>query len=281
MMAHAAHLVGCYSNCNNVSQLNDHIKLLFKWTGCWCRNERRIPSDKWKICMWLVLLHALWTQKFSLIVILNLHLIPAAKNTCYPSNWWLKDHIYGQPSILYWKGWHVSLMFQWDCWVDCGVHIHHLINFIWTCRENFFQDVGEIVDVRFAVDFDGRAKGFGHVEFSTAEAAKKVIIDLMIWILQTYWVPAFSPPPPLIHLVCFCCRHLSWMGNTWIIDQWKLTWHVREDPLVQAGEFHLYLCGSLMINSLLAQYILQQREQLFAETRREESVQDSVYSGIW
>jgi nucleolin len=41
--------------------------------------------------------------------------------------------------------------------------------------ENFFKDSGEVVDVRFASDPDGRFKGFGHVEFATAEAAQKAI----------------------------------------------------------------------------------------------------------
>lgn len=31
-----------------------------------------------------------------------------------------------------------------------------------------------MVDVRFATSEDGRFRGFGHVEFATAEAAKKV-----------------------------------------------------------------------------------------------------------
>lgn len=45
---------------------------------------------------------------------------------------------------------------------------------MYLCRENFFKDAGEIVDVRFASDADGRFKGFGHVEFATVEAAQKV-----------------------------------------------------------------------------------------------------------
>lgn len=44
------------------------------------------------------------------------------------------------------------------------------------CRENFFKDCGEVVDVRFSSDEDGRFKGFGHVEFATGEAAQKVSI---------------------------------------------------------------------------------------------------------
>ena len=41
-------------------------------------------------------------------------------------------------------------------------------------RENFFKDCGEVVDVRLATDDTGRFKGFGHVEFATAEAAQNV-----------------------------------------------------------------------------------------------------------
>lgn len=43
-----------------------------------------------------------------------------------------------------------------------------------TCRENFFKEAGDVVDVRFATNEEGRFRGFGHVEFVTAEAAKKV-----------------------------------------------------------------------------------------------------------
>ncbi|KAF2555424.1 hypothetical protein F2Q68_00015645 [Brassica cretica] len=42
--------------------------------------------------------------------------------------------------------------------------------------ENFFKDVGEVVDVRFAMSKDdGRFRGFGHVEFATAEQAQKAL----------------------------------------------------------------------------------------------------------
>ncbi|KAM0960935.1 hypothetical protein ACFX13_020699 [Malus domestica] len=40
---------------------------------------------------------------------------------------------------------------------------------------NFFKDAGEVVDVRFASDPEGKFKGFGHVEFATAEEAKKAL----------------------------------------------------------------------------------------------------------
>lgn len=38
----------------------------------------------------------------------------------------------------------------------------------------FFKEAGEVVDVRLATADDGRFKGFGHVEFATAEAVQKV-----------------------------------------------------------------------------------------------------------
>ncbi|EOX99141.1 Nucleolin like 2 isoform 4, partial [Theobroma cacao] len=41
--------------------------------------------------------------------------------------------------------------------------------------KNFFKDAGEIVDIRFATDAEGNFKGFGHVEFATAEAAQKAL----------------------------------------------------------------------------------------------------------
>ncbi|WCJ40040.1 nucleolin like 2 [Euphorbia peplus] len=42
--------------------------------------------------------------------------------------------------------------------------------------ESFFQEIGEVVDVRFAVDNqDQRFKGFGHVEFATVEEAQKAL----------------------------------------------------------------------------------------------------------
>ncbi|KAI5582178.1 hypothetical protein BDE02_07G067800 [Populus trichocarpa] len=41
--------------------------------------------------------------------------------------------------------------------------------------ENFFKGAGEVADVRFALDADERFRGFGHVEFTTAEAAQKAL----------------------------------------------------------------------------------------------------------
>lgn len=43
-------------------------------------------------------------------------------------------------------------------------------------REDFFKDAGEVAEVRFATDRDGTFKGFGHVEFTSVEAAQKVCI---------------------------------------------------------------------------------------------------------
>lgn len=45
-------------------------------------------------------------------------------------------------------------------------------------RENFFK---EVVDVRFASNEDGSLKGFGHVEFASAEAAQKVSSYWLSW----------------------------------------------------------------------------------------------------
>ncbi|XP_006605441.1 nucleolin 2 isoform X8 [Glycine max] len=39
--------------------------------------------------------------------------------------------------------------------------------------ENLFKPCGEVVDVRLHTDAEGRFRGFGHVEFATAEAAQK------------------------------------------------------------------------------------------------------------
>lgn len=41
-------------------------------------------------------------------------------------------------------------------------------------RDDIFKDCGEVVDVRFKTDCEGRFKGYGYVEFGTAEAAEKV-----------------------------------------------------------------------------------------------------------
>lgn len=56
--------------------------------------------------------------------------------------------------------------------------IHHF--FFSNCREEFFKDAGEVVDIRFASNEEGRFKGFGHVEFATEEAALKVFFPLQV-----------------------------------------------------------------------------------------------------
>ncbi|KAL2541292.1 Nucleolin 2 [Abeliophyllum distichum] len=44
--------------------------------------------------------------------------------------------------------------------------------------EDFFKDAGELVDVRFAMNQDDTFRGFGHIEFASAEAAEKAIREL-------------------------------------------------------------------------------------------------------
>ncbi|KAL8100553.1 uncharacterized protein LOC141684728 [Apium graveolens] len=41
--------------------------------------------------------------------------------------------------------------------------------------ENFFKDAGEVAEIRLASDREGKFKGFGHVEFATAEAAQEAL----------------------------------------------------------------------------------------------------------
>lgn len=41
--------------------------------------------------------------------------------------------------------------------------------------ENFFKDAGEVVDIRFSFDHEGAFKGYGHVEFASAEDAQKAL----------------------------------------------------------------------------------------------------------
>ncbi|XP_050893179.1 nucleolin 2 isoform X3 [Lathyrus oleraceus] len=41
--------------------------------------------------------------------------------------------------------------------------------------DDIFKDCGEVVDVRFKTDCEGRFKGYGYVEFGTAEAAEKAL----------------------------------------------------------------------------------------------------------
>ena len=44
--------------------------------------------------------------------------------------------------------------------------------------KQFFAQIGEVVDVRLATHEDGHPKGFGHVEFATAEDAQKALDSL-------------------------------------------------------------------------------------------------------
>ncbi|KAK9288919.1 hypothetical protein L1049_017390 [Liquidambar formosana] len=47
-------------------------------------------------------------------------------------------------------------------------------------REDFFKGAGEVIDIRFSSDAEGMFKGFGHVEFATAEEAQKVSFHLLV-----------------------------------------------------------------------------------------------------
>jgi nucleolin len=44
--------------------------------------------------------------------------------------------------------------------------------------KQFFADTAEVVDVRLGVHEDGHPKGFGHVEFATAEGAEKALNEM-------------------------------------------------------------------------------------------------------
>lgn len=54
----------------------------------------------------------------------------------------------------------------------------NILTYEGTCSENFFKDAGEVQEVRFSTHEDGSFKGYGHVEFVTAEAAHKVTFFL-------------------------------------------------------------------------------------------------------
>jgi nucleolin len=45
--------------------------------------------------------------------------------------------------------------------------------------KQFFQEAGEVIDIRVAAFEDGKSKGFAHVEFATTEAAQKVLITFL------------------------------------------------------------------------------------------------------
>ncbi|CAL5401670.1 unnamed protein product [Camellia sinensis] len=48
-------------------------------------------------------------------------------------------------------------------------------------KEDFFKDAGEIVQIRFALDYEGAFKGYGHVEFATVAAAQKMGDVHIVW----------------------------------------------------------------------------------------------------
>ncbi|CAL5340699.1 unnamed protein product [Camellia sinensis] len=48
-------------------------------------------------------------------------------------------------------------------------------------KVDFFKDAGEIVQIRFALDYEGAFKGYGHVEFATVAAAQKVGDVHIVW----------------------------------------------------------------------------------------------------
>jgi hypothetical protein len=50
-----------------------------------------------------------------------------------------------------------------------------------SCRKQFFQEIGEIIEIRVGVFEDGKSKGFAHVEFATTEAAQKVLHYVSLW----------------------------------------------------------------------------------------------------
>ena len=52
--------------------------------------------------------------------------------------------------------------------------------FLFLYRKQFFAQIGEVVDVRLATHEDGHPKGFGHVEFATAEDAQKVNVSVLL-----------------------------------------------------------------------------------------------------
>lgn len=80
----------------------------------------------------------------------------------------IKDLICWQPTFWSWTIWCVCLLpFQLSKLLICFSQFS-------SCREGFFEGVGEIVDIRFGMDKDQRFKGFGHVEFATAEVAQEV-----------------------------------------------------------------------------------------------------------
>jgi RNA recognition motif-containing protein len=50
-------------------------------------------------------------------------------------------------------------------------------------RKKFFQEAGEVIDLRMPVHEDDKRKGFGYVEFATIEAAQKVAFSVLFLML--------------------------------------------------------------------------------------------------
>ena len=120
-----------------------------------------------------------------------------APNSCNSSS-----SIYRIKDALCWK----LIFSNWTSWcVRLGSlvplnWIEYFI-FIWSmlyCRNNFFKDAGEIVEIRFSTDAEGNFKGYGHVEFATAEAAQKV--DFFIC---QFWIAHGSLMYKLNFCLCF------------------------------------------------------------------------------
>lgn len=53
------------------------------------------------------------------------------------------------------------------------------------CRYDFFKEAGEVVAVRLASSEDGRSRGFGHVDFASAEDAKKVMNSMVVRLMDS------------------------------------------------------------------------------------------------
>ena len=53
----------------------------------------------------------------------------------------------------------------------------NLTTYVTGCASiEFFKDVGEVHEVRFAMNAEGEFRGFGHVEFTSEEAATEVFL---------------------------------------------------------------------------------------------------------
>lgn len=115
----------------------------------------------------------------------------AAKNACQQpkSSYRVKDSFCWKFTIQCGARTSVSL---WNVFIIPSVSkLCLLISLFTSCRKQFFQEAGEVVDIRFSTFEDGNFRGFGHVEFATAEAAKKVniLINIFWWLIQyiIYW----------------------------------------------------------------------------------------------